>query len=78
MDCKGKVFVDGLEKATLLPEIKRGSKITFSCNDVTEEKVRVNVDLSDKRVTYDWNVPYEEGFYFFAKFGSDKWKIFVE
>lgn len=72
------MFVEGDEKATLLPEIKRGSKITFSCSDVTEEKVRVNVDLSDKRVTYDWNVCYEKGLYFFAKFGTSKWKILVE
>lgn len=78
VDCRGKVYVEGVEKATLLPEIKRGSKIMFSCNDVTEEKVRVNVDLSDKRVTYDWNVCCEKDFYFFAKFGSSKWKIVVE
>lgn len=72
------MFVENAEKATLLPEIKRGSKVTFSCNDVTDEKVRIHVDQSEKRVTYDWNVTHEGGFYFFAKFGSSKWKILVE
>lgn len=78
VDCKGKISVEATEKVTFLPEIKRGSKITFSCNDATEERVRVNVDVSDKRVTYDWNVSHENGFYFFAKLGSSTWKILVE
>lgn len=78
VNCKGVIYVNDCEKATFLPEIKRGSKVVFTCNSISTDKVRVDLDLSEKRVTYDWNVSYERGFYFFAKFGSSKWKIAIE
>lgn len=78
VDCKGRIFVEGVQKATVLPEIRRGCKVGFTCSYVTEEKIRVNVDLSEKRVTYDWNTSNCGGFYFFAMFGSSKCKIAVE
>lgn len=78
MDNKGRVHIDGIEKITHLPEVNRGSKISFVCDDSFAKKMRVNVDVVDKRVTYDWNVATTKPFYFFIKFGSCKWKIMVD
>ncbi|XP_056632696.1 cytokine receptor-like factor 3 [Diorhabda sublineata] len=74
----GKIWVDGVEKSTVLPEFHRGSKVTFMCSKVNDNKIRIDIDSKDKRVTYDWLVPCDTKMYFVAHFSSSKWKIMVE
>ncbi|CAG9862248.1 unnamed protein product [Phyllotreta striolata] len=78
MNNHGKIIVDGVEKATVLPEFHRGSKVTFSCCLTNGKNVRVSIDSEDKRVTYDWPVNVASKMYFVGEFHSSNWKVMVE
>lgn len=78
MEANGAIYINGFLKSTKLPEIKKGSKVCFTCEKAMEEKIRINIDCSDKRVTYDWQVITRDKLYFFATVNSSKWKIMVE
>ncbi|XP_072393879.1 cytokine receptor-like factor 3 [Diabrotica undecimpunctata] len=73
----GKISVDGVEKSTVLPEFHRGSKVSFTCQEVND-KLRINIDSKDRRVTYDWSVSPDIKMYFVAQFSSANWKVMVE
>lgn len=74
---QGVIYVDGKEKTTRLPALKKGSRITFTCEPLSLSRVRVNIDCGDKAVTYDWTVKSQ-----ILKFGvlltDPSWKIMVE
>lgn len=74
---QGVIYVDGKEKTTRLPALKKGSQITFTCEPLSSSRIRVNIDCSGKVVTYDWTVKSQN-----LKFGillSDPlWKVMVE
>ncbi|XP_019872756.1 cytokine receptor-like factor 3 [Aethina tumida] len=74
----GSIFVEGIEKSTKLPEFTKGQTISFTCEAVNENKVRVNIDSCNKRVTYEWPISLDTKMYFAAQFYSDKWKVMVE
>ncbi|XP_069123327.1 cytokine receptor-like factor 3 [Argopecten irradians] len=57
----GSVYVDGQEMKIKLPEMKKGSLLTFDLEDLSNGKVRVNVELEEKVVTFDWKVPQPPG-----------------
>ncbi|XP_033738001.1 cytokine receptor-like factor 3 [Pecten maximus] len=57
----GSVFVDGQEMKIKLPEMKKGSLLTFDLEELPNGKVRVNVELEEKVVTFDWKVPQPPG-----------------
>ncbi|KAJ8984693.1 hypothetical protein NQ317_004952 [Molorchus minor] len=75
---KGKIFVDGGEKSTKLPDFYCGLKVCFTCELVNKEKVRVHIDANDKRVTYDWLMNQGSEISFGCQFFSSKWKIMIE
>lgn len=52
----GGVFLDGQEKLTKLPAFKRGSVLTFDTEVLASGKVRVNIEVDEKIVTFDWTV----------------------
>lgn len=52
----GSVFVDGQEMKIKLPEMRKGSLLTFDLEELTNGKVRVSVELEEKIVTVDWKV----------------------
>ncbi|KAJ8931938.1 hypothetical protein NQ314_015105 [Rhamnusium bicolor] len=65
----GRIFVDGVEKATRLSDFTTGLKVCFTCDLVNDQKVRVNIDSNDKRVTYDWLInPNSKMFFFLTIF----------
>ncbi|CAH0553936.1 unnamed protein product [Brassicogethes aeneus] len=78
IDRSGRIYVDRVEKSTMLPEFTKGLNVSFTCELVNNNKVRVNIDSSDKRVTYEWQISPDSKIYFAAQFYSDKWKIMVE
>ncbi|XP_060075688.1 cytokine receptor-like factor 3 [Ylistrum balloti] len=57
----GCVFVDGQEMKIKLPEMKKGSLLTFDLEELSNGKVRVSVELEEKVVTFDWKVPQPPG-----------------
>lgn len=69
--------MDGKEKTTRLPALKKGSQITFTCEPLSPSRVRVNIDCGDKAVSYDWTVKSQ-----ILKFGmllsDSSWKVMVE
>lgn len=73
----GSVFVDGSAKTTRLPGLTQGSKVTFTCEEVTNDRVRVHIDSDNKTVTYDWRVPAQT-LYFALCWGQVGWKVLVE
>nr|CAD7265527.1 unnamed protein product [Timema shepardi] len=70
------VFVDGAEKTTKLPSLRKSSKVCFTCENLRDGKIRVNVDSDNKTVTYDWSVRCP--LYFAVCFGEMGWKVLVE
>lgn len=52
----GTVYIDGKEKITRLPSLKRGSVLSFDTELLQSGKVRVTVEVNDKIVTFDWPV----------------------
>ncbi|XP_059174464.1 cytokine receptor-like factor 3 [Physella acuta] len=52
----GSIFVDGQEKTMKLPEIKKGSVVSFQAEELSNGKVRVSIQTEDKEVTFDWKV----------------------
>nr|CAD7412119.1 unnamed protein product [Timema cristinae] len=72
----GSVFVDGAEKTTKLPSLQKCSKVCFTCENIRDGKIRVNVDSDNKTVTYDWSVRCP--LYFAVCFGEMGWKVMVE
>ncbi|KAJ8952962.1 hypothetical protein NQ318_006579 [Aromia moschata] len=60
----GNIFVDGTEKSTKLSDFVKGLKVCFTCDLVNEEKVRVNIDSNEKRVTYDWPIKSDSKMFF--------------
>jgi len=73
----GSVFVDGSAKTTKLPGLQQGSKITFTCESVTTDRMRVHIDSDNKTVTYDWKVP-AQSLFFALSLGQEGWKVLVE
>ncbi|XP_060527310.1 cytokine receptor-like factor 3 [Cylas formicarius] len=73
----GRIFIDGVEKSTVLPQFVKGLKVCFSCERLPGSKIRVNVDSSDKRVTYDWQTD-DSPLHFACQLWSNRWKIMVE
>jgi len=75
----GCVFVDGKEKTTKLPKLDKGSKVSFTCEHIQENKIRVNIDSNNKTVTYDWNISSPDlKLYFAICFRECEWKVLVE
>ncbi|CAH1155075.1 unnamed protein product [Phaedon cochleariae] len=74
----GKIFIDGSEKSTILSNFNKGSKVCFTCDLVNKDKMRINIDSEEKRVTYDWSIKPDTKMYFAAQFYSSNWKILVE
>ena len=50
------MFLDGQEKLTKLPALKRGSLVTFETEVLASGKVRVTVEVDEKIVTFDWSL----------------------
>ncbi|RZC37834.1 cytokine receptor-like factor 3 [Asbolus verrucosus] len=63
VDSTGEIFVDG---------------ICFTCELIHDDKVRVNIDSCEKRVTYDWHINKTEKLYFAAHLRTPASKIMVE
>nr|CAD7602460.1 unnamed protein product [Timema genevievae] len=76
VNTQGSVFVDGAEKTTKLPSLQKCSKVCFTCENIRDGKIRVNVDSNNKTVTYDWSVRCP--LYFAVCFGEMGWKVLVE
>jgi len=75
----GSVFVDGKEKTTKLPRLAKGSKVSFTCEFIQDNKIRVNIDSNNKTVTYDWNISSQDHKLYFAIFFREcEWKVLVE
>lgn len=53
-------------------------QVCFTCEMVNVDKIRVNIDCDDKRVTYDWLLEPTTKMFFASQFESAKWKIMVE
>ncbi|XP_011299889.1 cytokine receptor-like factor 3 [Fopius arisanus] len=74
---RGKILMDGEEKLMQLPPVHSGARIIFTITRRDEETLRVNIECSDKAVTYYWNV--ETPLYFAARFlQSKKWNLMVK
>lgn len=56
----GKVYVDGQEMKTKLPFWGKGSSVTFDTEVQPNGKVRVTVQVEEKEVAFDWNLPFIE------------------
>ncbi|XP_059470032.1 cytokine receptor-like factor 3 [Neocloeon triangulifer] len=74
---QGSIFVDGSAKTTKLPALTLGSKVTFTCEEVASDRMRVHIDSDNKTVTYDWRVPAQP-LLFVLGFGQVGWKVLVE
>ena len=48
--------MDGQEKLTKMPPLKRGSVLTFDTEVLDSGKVRVTIEVNEKIVTFDWSV----------------------
>jgi len=54
----GGVYADRQLKTTRLPEsLESGRVITFETELISVNKLRVTVEVSDKVITFDWNLP---------------------
>lgn len=74
---QGKIFMDGDEKSMQLPRINTGMTVVFTLLKKDDETLRINIECSDKVVTYDWVV--ETPLYFAARFaGHNKWNLMVK
>ena len=74
---QGKMYMDGEEKLMRLPKIRFGTRILFSATRKDEESLRINIECTDKAVTYDWIV--QTPLYFAARFTEfNKWNIIVK
>ncbi|KAG8268330.1 Cytokine receptor-like factor 3, variant 2 [Homalodisca vitripennis] len=73
----GSIYVDGVEKTTKLPALTRGSRVTFTCEPLTANRVRLQVDSGNKAVTYDWRVS-NTTLSFIALCTQPGWKLMVE
>ncbi|EEZ97840.1 Cytokine receptor-like factor 3 [Tribolium castaneum] len=78
LDSTGEIYVDGVKKATKLPEAAKGFKICFMCELIQDDKVRVSIDTCNKQVTYDWQISKTDKLYFGALLKSPATKIMVE
>ncbi|KAL5018340.1 hypothetical protein ScPMuIL_004062 [Solemya velum] len=87
----GVVFVDGQEMKLKLSPLGKGSSITFETENLSNGKVRVNIEVGERAVTVDWKVPQSssispgfglqdstQGFYFAMQFSHEDWKVAVE
>ncbi|XP_030763265.1 cytokine receptor-like factor 3 [Sitophilus oryzae] len=77
IDSNGKIFIDGVEKSTVLPKFAKGLKVGFSLEKISDDKILVNLDSNEKRVTYHWCLNDGSKLYFAAHLAS-QWKIMVE
>lgn len=78
LEATGEIYIDGSLKSTKLPPLYNGCKVTFMCVPVSDDKVRINIDVCNKRVTYDWCIEKCSAMHFLAKFSAAKWKVMVE
>ncbi|KAF4519359.1 hypothetical protein B566_EDAN011365 [Ephemera danica] len=77
LSAQGCVFVDGSAKTTRLPPLVQGSKVTFTCEHIRDDRLRVHIDSDNKTVTYDWRV-HGQPLLFVLGFGQVGWKVLVE
>ncbi|XP_029635398.1 cytokine receptor-like factor 3 isoform X1 [Octopus sinensis] len=56
----GEVYVDGQEMKNKLPYWGKSSSVTFDTEVLSNGKVRVTIQVEEKEVTFDWNVPLTE------------------
>lgn len=74
-----------------LSPLAKGSSITFETENLSNGKVRVNIEVGERAVTVDWKVPQpqsishgfglldsSQGFYFAMQFSHEDWKVGVE
>ena len=54
------MYVDGQEMKTKLPFWGKGSSVTVDTEVQPNGKVRVTVQVEEKEVTFDWNLPFIE------------------
>lgn len=83
--CIGKVFMNGIETSTKLPVLKRGTKLTFESEQLSDNKIRVTIIASDKSIGLDWSVDQSinpkqsnSSVLYFASKLSYNWKVSVE
>lgn len=73
----GHIFLDGKEKTTRLPPLKKGCRVSFSCEELPHQnRLRINIDSEDKAVTYDWKTSSK--LHFVMNFTHPGWKLLVE
>jgi hypothetical protein len=73
----GCVFVDGSAKTTRLPPLTQGCKVSFTCERIRDDRLRINIDNDNKTVTYDWRVG-DQPLLFALSFNQIGWKVLVE
>ncbi|KAB0802518.1 hypothetical protein PPYR_04707 [Photinus pyralis] len=77
VEANGSIFGSGVKKITRFPPVIKGSKICFSCVYRDDNKLRINIDCNENRVTYDWTVDHRN-IYIVAQFNSPNWKIMID
>lgn len=77
VEADGSIYGSGVKKLTKFLPVTKGSKICFSCVYKDENKLRINIDCNENRVTYDWLVDHVN-IYIAAQFNSSKWKIMID
>jgi len=61
-ECVGGVYADRQLKTTRLPSsLESGRVITFETELIAVNKLRLTVDVCDKVITFDWNLPLNVG-----------------
>lgn len=69
--------MDGEEKLMKLPRIRFGAKIIFTAVRKDSDTLRINIECSEKCVTYDWIV--QTPLFFAARFKEqNKWNLLVK
>ncbi|GAB1606621.1 cytokine receptor-like factor 3 isoform X1 [Argonauta hians] len=56
----GIVYVDGQEMKNKLPYWGKSSIVTFDTEILSSGKLRVTIQVEEKEVTFDWNIPMTE------------------
>ncbi|XP_075230786.1 cytokine receptor-like factor 3 [Lycorma delicatula] len=77
LNAQGHIFLDGKEKTTRLPPLKKGCRVSFTCEELPHQnRLRINIDSEDKAVTYDWKTSSK--LHFVMNFTYPGWKLLVE
>ncbi|XP_065065634.1 cytokine receptor-like factor 3 isoform X1 [Rhopilema esculentum] len=78
VNTKGAIYVNGTVMVMMLPNLKRGSVLSFQTTRVSQEKLRVSISNEDKEVTFDWLAGHVDNeLAFAASFEHTGWQITV-